>query len=52
MIVDNKTVETIIDEHRWKMLNYFRKTRYKVGLIINFKNRELKWERLVLDTAR
>lgn len=52
VIIDNKTVDTIIDEHRGKMLNYLRKTGLKVGLIINFKHRELKWERLVLDTAR
>ncbi len=52
VIVDNKTVETIIDDHRGTMLNYLRKTGLKVGLIINFKHRKLDWERIVLDTAR
>ncbi len=52
VIVDTKTVETISDEHRGTMINYLRVTGLKVGLIINFKNRKLEWERLVLDEAR
>lgn len=34
------------------MLNYLRITGMKVGVIINFKNRKLEWERIVLDEAR
>ncbi|NUM76849.1 GxxExxY protein [candidate division KSB1 bacterium] len=52
VIVDTKTVETIIDEHRGTMLNYLKITGLKVGLIINYKHRKLEWERLVLDDAR
>lgn len=52
VIVDTKTVETIIDDHRGTMLNYLRITGLKVGVIINFKNRKLEWERIVLDEAR
>lgn len=37
VIVDNKTVENIIDDHRGIMLNYLRVTELKVGLIKNFK---------------
>ncbi len=52
IIVDTKTVESIIDEHRGTILNYLRITNLKVGLIINYKHPKLEWERLVLDTAR
>ena len=52
VIVDTKTVETIIDAHRGTMLNYLKITGLKVGLIINYKHRKLEWERLVLDEAR
>lgn len=52
VIVDTKTVETIIDDHRGTMINYLKITGLKVGVIINFKNRKLEWERLVLDEAR
>jgi len=51
-IVDTKTVEKIIDEHRGRILNYLRISKLKVGLILNFKHPRLEWERLVLDTAR
>jgi hypothetical protein len=34
------------------MLNDLKVTELDVGVIINFKNRKLEWERLVLDEAR
>ncbi|NIR53068.1 GxxExxY protein [candidate division KSB1 bacterium] len=52
VIVDIKTVESITDDHRGTMINYLRITCSKVGVIINFKNRKLEWQRLVLDEAR
>lgn len=52
VIIDNKTVDSIHDVHRGTMLNYLRITGIAVGLIINFKNQRLEWERLVLDEAR
>jgi GxxExxY protein len=52
VIVDTKTVETINDDHRGTMINYLKITGLKVGVIINYKYRELKWERVVLDEAR
>ena len=52
VVVDAKTIESIGDVERGKMLNYLKVTGLKVGLIINFKNQKLEWERIVLDTAR
>jgi GxxExxY protein len=52
VIVDTKTVEAIGDDLRGTMINYLKITGLKVGVIINFKNRKLEWERLVLDEAR
>ncbi len=52
VIVDTKTVQAINDDHRGTMINYLKITGLKVGVIINFKNRKLEWERLVLDEAR
>jgi GxxExxY protein len=52
VIVENKAVEAITDEHRAQILNYLKITGIKVGLIINYKHTKLEWERLVLDTAR
>lgn len=52
VVTDAKTIEAIGDAERGKMLNYLRITGLKIGLIINFKNPKLEWERVVLDTAR
>jgi len=50
--VDTKTIDAIGDVERGKRLNYLRITGLRIGLIINFKNLKLEWERIVLDTAR
>ena len=52
VLVDAKTVETITDVERGQMMNYLRITGIKVGLLLNFKHPSLKWERVVLDSAR
>lgn len=52
VIVEAKTVESIIDEHIGQLINYLRISRIKVGLIINFKHPKLQWERIILDEAR
>jgi GxxExxY protein len=52
VIVDTKTIPCITDTERGQMINYLRVTGLKVGLIINFKNPKLEWERIVLDSSR
>ncbi len=52
VIVDTKTVEAIVDEHRGTMINYLKITGIKVGVILNFKHPKLEWERIVLDETR
>ena len=48
IVIDTKTINKITDHERGQMLNYLRLTKLRVGLIINFKNPKLEWERLVL----
>ena len=48
VIVDAKVIDRISDHERGQMLNYLRITKLRVGLILNFKNPRLEWERLVL----
>ena len=48
VIVDTKTIERITDIERGQMLNYLRITKRRVGVILNFKNPKLEWERIVL----
>ena len=46
--VDTKVIDRITDHERGQMLNYLRITRLRVGVILNFKNSKLEWERIVL----
>ena len=41
-------IDRITDVERGKMLNYLRITKLRVGVILNFKNSKLEWERIVL----
>ncbi len=46
--VDTKVTDRITDIERGQMLNYLRITKLRVGVILNFKNPKLEWERIVL----
>ncbi len=48
VIVDTKVIDRITDRERGQMLNYLRLAKLRVGLILNFKNPRLEWERVVL----
>ena len=48
IVVDAKTIDRITDVERGKMVNYLRITKLRVGVILNFKNPKLEWERIVL----
>jgi GxxExxY protein len=49
VLVDTKTVDSIDDQHRGQVLNYLRISERSVGVILNFKHRQLQWERLVMS---
>ena len=48
IIVDTKVFDRITDHERGLMLNYLRIANLRVGVILNFKQRKLEWERIVL----
>lgn len=48
VVIDAKVIERITDVERGQMLNYLRITKLRVGVILNFKNPKLEWERIVL----
>jgi len=48
VVVDTKVIDRITDHERGQMLNYLRITELRVGLILNFKNARLEFERIVL----
>ena len=48
VVVDTKVIDRITDVERGQMLNYLKITKLRVGIILNFKNPKLEWERLAL----
>lgn len=48
VVVDTKVIDRITDVERGQMLNYLRITKFRVGVILNFKHPKLEWERIVL----
>jgi GxxExxY protein len=48
VIVDAKVIDQITDIERGQILNYLKITKLRVGVILNFKNPKLEWERVVL----
>lgn len=48
MIVDAKVIDQITEREHGQMLNYLKITKLRVGLILNFKNAQLEWDRIVL----
>ncbi|NOY00714.1 MAG: GxxExxY protein [Verrucomicrobia bacterium] len=52
VVVDTKTIDRITNVEKGQILNYLKITGLKVGFILNFKNPNLEWERVVLDTHR
>jgi GxxExxY protein len=48
VVVDAKVIDRITDHERGLMLNYFRTTKLRAGVILNFKRSKLEWERIVL----
>ena len=49
IVIDAKVIPKITDSDRGQILNYLKLTKLKLGLIINFKNPTLEYERVILD---
>ena len=49
LIIEMKTVETITDVHRSQLIHYLKAIKIKKGLLINFKNKSLQYERFAND---
>ncbi len=52
IVVDTKTIDRITNLERGQILNYLKITGLKVGVLLNFKNPKLEWERIVLEGGR
>lgn len=48
VIVELKAVKSILPEHKAQVINYLKGTGIEVGLLINFGNQKLEYNRLYL----
>jgi GxxExxY protein len=48
VIVECKAVEKLTDKHRAQLLNYLKASGLRKGLLVNFGNTSLEYERFVL----
>ena len=48
IIVDIKVIDRIGNQERGQIINYLKITGLKLGLVLNFKNSRLEWERIIL----
>jgi GxxExxY protein len=48
VVVDVKVIDRITDIERGQLVNYLKITKLRVGVILNFRNPKLEWERLIL----
>ena len=48
VVVDTKVTDRITNVERGQMLHYLKITKLRVGVILNFRNPKLEWERIVL----
>jgi GxxExxY protein len=47
LLVDVKSVDSLGPNEEAQMLNYLRISGIELGLVVNFKNPKLEWQRLV-----
>lgn len=48
IVIDIKTIDKITNIQIGQMLNYPKVTGLPIGLILNFKNQKLEWQRVAL----
>ncbi len=47
IILETKAVKELYDNHRAQIINYIKATQMKLGLLVNFGETSLKYERFV-----
>lgn len=48
IIIEIKTINRISNIERAQVINYLKITRLRLGIILNFKNPKLEWERIIV----
>ncbi len=48
IVVEIKALDALIYKHKSQVINYLRATQLRLGLLINFGEKSLNWERIIL----
>ena len=48
IVVEIKALDRFIAQHKAQVINYLQATKLRLGLLINFGERSLNWERIIL----
>lgn len=48
VVVELKAIDRITDHEKGQVLNYLKATGLRIGIILNFKQAKLEWQRVVL----
>jgi len=48
IIVELKALSCLNTEHESQVLNYLKATKFKLGILVNFGDKSLKYQRIVL----
>lgn len=46
VILELKTVKSLVPEHQAQLINYLKATKHEVGLLINFGKRKIDYKRV------
>ncbi|MBU4443857.1 GxxExxY protein [bacterium] len=46
-MLETKAVKELCDNHRAQIINYLKATKMKLGLLVNFGETSLKYERFI-----
>ena len=49
IIVEVKALSQLVSDHEAQLLNYLKATGYKLGLLVNFGEKSLKYKRMVRE---
>ncbi len=48
IVVEIKALDILLSQHKAQVINYLRATKLRLGLLINFGEKSLNWERIIL----
>lgn len=48
IIIEVKALSSLISEHESQLINYLKATKSKLGILINFGEKSLKYKRLII----